>query len=158
MRNSSKGLDVQETLNNVLVHLFNEIWKLEEKLIITEEFKDITNKDMHVIEAIGMGTGNKMSEVAAKLDVKICTLTISINGLVKKGYVERNRSELDRRVVFITLTEKGKKAYAHHAKYHKQMTETILEKISPDEIPVLMNLLDGLEEFFYGYSTTNDTK
>ena len=29
---------------------------VEEKAIITQEFQDITNNDMHVIEAIGMGT------------------------------------------------------------------------------------------------------
>ena len=31
-----------EKINDVLVHLFQEIWELEEKAIITEEFKDIT--------------------------------------------------------------------------------------------------------------------
>ena len=38
-----------EKINDVLVHLFQEIWELEEKAIITEEFKDITNNDMHMI-------------------------------------------------------------------------------------------------------------
>ena len=28
-----------EKINDVLVHLFQEIWELEEKAIITEEFK-----------------------------------------------------------------------------------------------------------------------
>ena len=47
-------MNTYETINDVLVHLFNEIWELEEKAIITEEYKDITNNDMHIIEAIGM--------------------------------------------------------------------------------------------------------
>ena len=42
------------TINQVLVKLINEIWELEEKAIITDEFKDLTNNDMHVIEAIGL--------------------------------------------------------------------------------------------------------
>ena len=32
--------------------------ELEEQAIITEEYKDITNNDMHIIEAVGLG-GNK---------------------------------------------------------------------------------------------------
>ena len=44
-----------EKINDVLVHLFQEIWELEEKAIITEEFKDITNNDMHIIVAVGLG-------------------------------------------------------------------------------------------------------
>ena len=40
-----------ELINHTLVKLINEIWELEEKAIITEEFKDLSNNDMHVIEA-----------------------------------------------------------------------------------------------------------
>ena len=53
-----------EKINDVLVHLFQEIWELEEKAIITEEFKDITNNDMHIIEAVGLGEGNNMTTIA----------------------------------------------------------------------------------------------
>ena len=41
--------DAYMTINHVLVKLINEIWELEEKAIITDEFKDLTNNDMHVI-------------------------------------------------------------------------------------------------------------
>ena len=37
---------------------------VEEKAIITREFQDITNNDMHVIEAIGIGTPKNMSSIA----------------------------------------------------------------------------------------------
>ena len=40
-----------EEINNIWVDLFNEVMELEEKAIITDEFKDITNNDMHIIEA-----------------------------------------------------------------------------------------------------------
>lgn len=97
-------MNTYETINDVLVHLFNEIWELEEKAIITEEYQDITNNDMHIIEAIGLGEGNTMSVVAKKLNITAGTLTTSINNLVKKKYVTRERSDMDRRVVRITLT------------------------------------------------------
>ena len=48
-------MNAYETINDILVNLFNEILKLEEEAIITDEFKDITNNDMHIIEAIGLG-------------------------------------------------------------------------------------------------------
>ena len=93
-----------EKINDVLVHLFQEIWELEEKAIITEEFKDITNNDMHIIEAVGLGEGNNMTTIAKKMKITVGSLTTSMNSLVKKHYVERNRSEEDRRIVNITLT------------------------------------------------------
>ena len=140
------------TINHVLVKLINEIWELEEKAIITDEFKDLTNNDMHVIEAIGLGEGRNMSSIARQLNITVGSLTTAMNSLVNKKYVERHRSEEDRRVVFVKLTAKGIKAYHHHEDYHRQMTQAILDKLDKKELPVLMKTLDALSDFFAGYS------
>lgn len=140
------------TINHVLVKLINEIWELEEKAIITDEFKDLTNNDMHVIEAIGLGEGRNMSSIARQLNITVGSLTTAMNSLVNKKYVERHRSEEDRRVVFVKLTSKGIKAYHHHEDYHRQMTQAILDKLDEKELPVLMKTLDALSDFFAGYS------
>ena len=108
-----------ETLNELLVTLFRDVMDIEQKVIITPEFKDITNNDMHVIEAIGIREPKNMSTVARAVSVTVGTLTIAINHLVKKGYVERSRSEEDRRVVLVSLSEKGEKAYFHHRMFHR---------------------------------------
>ena len=47
-------MDIFESLNSVLVDLFNDILNIEERALITEEFKDISVTDMHIIEAIGI--------------------------------------------------------------------------------------------------------
>ena len=104
-------MNPRDTINDVLVNLFNEILKLEEEAIITDEFKDITNNDMHIIEAVGLSGENTMSVVAKKLGITAGSLTTSVNSLVNKKYVTRQRSDEDRRVVFLKLTDKGKRAY-----------------------------------------------
>lgn len=144
-------MDAYSTVNDILVNLVNEIWELEGKAIITEEFKDLTNNDMHVIEAIGTGEGSNMSSIAKKLNITVGTLTSSINRLVNKKYVQRYRSEKDRRVVLVKLLERGLMAYEHHADYHRRMTEAVLNRLTEDEIPVLMKTLAGISEFFREY-------
>ncbi|TGY95181.1 MarR family transcriptional regulator [Petralouisia muris] len=139
------------TINEVLVKLFNEIMDIEEKAIITEEFKDISNNDMHVIEAIGKGEAKSMSAVAKLLSVTVGTLTIAINNLVKKGYVNRVRSEEDRRVVLISLLKKGEKAYDHHEKFHDEMVQATLKGLNEDQVEVLVQALQNLSGFFKGY-------
>ena len=124
-------MDAYESINKILVHLFNDIWELEEKAVITEEFKDLTNNDMHIIEAIGLGSGNNMSTIAKKLGITVGSLTTSMNSLVNKKYAVRHRSEEDRRIVNIQLTEKGEKAYHHHANFHKKMVEAVVEAEVP---------------------------
>ena len=144
-----------EKINDVLVHLFQEIWELEEKAIITdeltEEFKDITNNDMHIIEAVGLGEGNNMTTIAKKMKITVGSLTTSMNSLVKKHYVERNRSEEDRRIVNITLTEKGIKAYKHHEEFHEKMSQAAISEMSEDEVKVLLKSLNNLSKFFHSY-------
>lgn len=149
--------DVYAAINNILVNLINEIWELEEKAIITEEFKDLSNNDMHVIEAVGTGEGKNMSSIARRLNITVGSLTTAMNSLVNKKYVERRRSEEDRRVVFVKLTAKGIKAYRHHEDYHRQMTQAILDKLDAAEIPVLVKTLDALSEFFTGYSEKKES-
>lgn len=144
-------MNPHDTINDILVNLFNEILKLEEEAIITEEFRDITNNDMHIIEAVGLSGENTMSAVAKKLGITAGSLTTSVNSLVNKKYVERQRSEEDRRVVFLSLTPKGRKAYEHHWEYHRRMTEAVIERLDEEEIPILMKTLTGLAEFFRGY-------
>ena len=140
-----------EMFHEVLVKLFNDIMNIEAKAIITPEFRDITNNDMHVIEAVGIREPRNMSSVAKTLGITVGTLTISINGLVKKGYVHRVRSDADRRVVLVSLTEKGEKAYHHHEKFHEDMIQSLLKDLSEEETKILGSALTNLRDFFQDY-------
>ncbi|MDO5422152.1 MAG: MarR family transcriptional regulator [Eubacteriales bacterium] len=144
-------MEAYETLDTVLVKLFNDIMDIEGKAIITAEFQDISNNDMHIIAAVGISGSKSMSTVAKALKVTVGTLTIAVNNLVKKGYLSRVRSEEDRRVVLISLTEKGKKAYRHHEKFHQEMIRATLEGLSEEETEVLVRALTNLNEFFRSY-------
>ncbi len=142
--------EAYKTINQVLVELINEIWDQEKKAIITEEFKDLSNNDMHVIEAVGLGEGKNMTSIARELKITVGSLTTAMNSLVKKQYVERYRSKKDRRVVFVKLTDKGVRAYQHHEEYHRQMSQAILDRLDDEERSVLLKTLDILKGFFRG--------
>lgn len=141
-------MDIISTLNEMLVRLFRNINVIEERAICTGDYKDVTANDMHVIEAIGMEEAKNMTRVARSLDVTTGTLTIAVNSLVKKGYVDRVRSEEDRRVVLISLSEKGKRAYLHHRKFHDRMINDIVEELTEEEQQVLEKTLAKLNHFF----------
>ena len=137
-----------DTLNDVLVNLFRDINSIEENAITSQEYKDLTNNDMHVINAIGVGTTKNMSSIAKELSVTVGTLTISMNSLVKKGYVLRERGKEDRRVVYISLTERGRAAYVHHARFHKAMIDSISDELTSEEMELLIKTLTKLNKWF----------
>lgn len=144
-------MDHYKAINDVLVNLFNEILDIEEKALITGDYKDISVNDMHVIEAIGIHEPRNMSAVSRDLSVTVGTLTIAINSLVKKGYVKRIRSEEDRRVVLISLTAKGEKAYFHHKNFHDKMVLAVLKDLNAEETEALTRALAKLQDFFRTY-------
>ena len=138
-------------LNEMLVKLFYNIMDAEEKAIITEEYKDITNNDMHIIEAIGIEEPRRMSDIAKRLNVTMGTLTTNMNSLEEKGYIIRERSKTDKRVVLVVLTPKGKKAFCHHRGFHRNMIKAIVRGLDEDEMKVMIKCLLNLNEFFEKY-------
>ena len=141
-------VDSYGTLNEVLVNLFRDVMEIEQRALESSEFQDLTNNDMHVIEAIGIQEPKNMSTIARTLSVTVGTLTIATNSLVKKGYVIRQRGQTDRRVVYISLSEKGKAAYQHHARFHQEMIQSILEQLTEDELAALTKALTCLDHWF----------
>lgn len=138
----------EELLNNILVMLFNEILDVEHKALITGSFKEISINDMHIIDAIGIQEPRNMSTVAKAMAVTVGTLTTAINNLVKKGYVSRVRSAEDKRVVLLSLTDKGIAAYEKHAAFHKQMVQTVMEGFEGEEMDILIRALEKLRGYF----------
>ncbi|ADY56956.1 transcriptional regulator, MarR family [Syntrophobotulus glycolicus DSM 8271] len=139
---------VYGTLNEILVKLFNQIPNIEEKSLRCEKFKNLSITEIHIIEVIGIGEPRNMSSAAKDLDITIGTLTIAVNNLVRKGYVQRAKSEEDRRIVLLSLTEKGLAVYQRHADFHKDMINTTMNKLSEEEMNVLILALENINEYF----------
>ena len=141
-------METERTLNKLLVDFFKYIMEIEEKKLITEEFSDVTYNDMHIMEAIGIGEPKMMWQIAREMAVTTGTLTRAVDALEKKGYVQRQRSEQDKRVVYITLTGRGVGAYRHHERFHQDMIAYILDGITEEEGQVLSAALEKLMGYF----------
>ncbi len=139
--------DSARIVNSLLVELFNDILTIEKESIKNSHFSDLSITEMHVLEAIGMENRN-MSEVANELGITTGTLTTSINKLVKKEYVVRERIEEDRRYVYIGLTKKGKLAYRIHEAFHEKMVREMTANLDENGSEILIESLQKLVQFF----------
>ena len=144
-------MDDVSVINRVLVKLFRRINAIEERAICTGKFKNLTINELHVIEAIGAEGSNNMTAVAKSLDVTTGSLTISVISLVRKGLATRVRSEEDRRVVLVKLTELGKEANARHEEFHSKMIDAIASELDSNELEALTGALYKLNDYFESY-------
>ena len=125
-------------INNLLVEIYDDIGRIEEYSIKQGAFSDLSITEIHTLEAIGLYGSETMSEVAFKLDITMGTLTTAVDKLIKKGYVVRKRSDMDRRIVNISLTKRGKLAYRIHEKFHMDMVKAIIHEFTEKEEEILI--------------------
>jgi len=140
-------IEARNVINELLVEIYNDIFAIEEKAFKDGQFHDVSITEVHTMEAIGMYEPKNMSEVARTLKITVGTLTVAINNLVKKGYVERYRSENDRRVVKIGLTKKGRLLYRVHEQFHLTMVNNCVSNLTMEESKILANSLGKLNTF-----------
>ena len=139
--------DNTQWINDALVKIYNDILWIEENELKKSRFSDLTIKEMHAINAITMYEQMPASQVAKKLHLTPGTLTVTIDRLVKKGYVRRIRSADDRRIIRLALTKKGRLEYRAHDAFHRMMVKEFLKGFGDKEVKVIEKALLNLENF-----------
>ena len=81
--------------------------KLQEDL----EKLSLTPPQFYVLACIGYSGRLPFGEIGVKMMVTVSNLTGIVDRLEEKGLVVRERDSHDRRVVYVRLTDKGKKLY-----------------------------------------------
>lgn len=141
--------ELTNEINDYLMKIFNEVLLIEEGTLQQSEFKDISVTEMHTIEAISLAGNLSSTEVARRLNITVGTLSVAIQNLVRKGYVERVRLPEDRRVVRLKLTKKGKLLYRLHRRFHLNMVEAAVDGLTEEEIPILIKGIINIHQFLF---------
>ena len=141
----------QEKLNDFFVGVFNQILAWEGQTIKNIGVQDLSTRELHVIEAVSdlcKLDKNTMANIAKHLSLTPGALSVAVNALVNKGYLERSYTEKDRRVIYITVTEKGNKVNEYHEAFHYEMIQAVGEQLNDEQLDTMFGALDKLKEFF----------
>lgn len=141
-------MEAVKELNEILVSLFNSVLKMEEYALKKASDHNLSLTEIHTLDAIGAGKPKTMTQVANSLKISVGTLTVAINKLVKKEYVDRFRVAEDRRIVKIALTQTGKDAVSEHEKFHLNMVGEAIASLNKEQTAVLVESLGNINNFF----------
>lgn len=136
----------EQDFGESLLRIFDNVLLTEEKALSKGYFPDLSIAEMHTLDAIGPYESRAMSETANRLGITTGTLTVSVDRLVKKGYIERHRDTKDRRVVRISLTRKGKLAYRIHSKFHNLLVRRIMEPLDEKQQKLLAHMVRNIDQ------------
>lgn len=148
----------RNAIDEMLTSTFNSILRIEERSLNNRLTEGLSITELHTICAIGLHEANPMNVIANRLNVTLATLTVMINKLDKRGYVKRERSEEDRRQVLVSLTTKGRKAMRAHRAFHKNMVESALADLQPEEESAFVKAITKVKIFFDTESQKDQTK
>lgn len=105
----------------------------------------LTSSQYNVLRILrGEGKPLPSLEIANRTIQVVPAITGLIDRLEKQGLVERERSEEDRRVVYVSITEKAKKILKKIDKPLMQMHEESFQNCNKKEMSELIGLLEKL--------------
>ena len=141
----NKKLKVDDILGRVnqVVEDFYKLFYETENLALRQGIKCLTTTELHVIEAVGKESLS-MNELSEKLGITMGTATVAVNKLSDKGFIDRKRSDYDRRKVFVSLSNKGTKALNYHDNYHNMIMSNITKGISKEELEAFTGVFEKI--------------
>lgn len=137
----------RNTLNKLLVELFNYILYIEEKNL-KDSGVPLTMNEVHTLESIQKATDNSMTYIARRCMVAQSTLTSNVTKLVRKGYAIRYKDDRDKRINRVSITEKAVDVLKIHDEFHEKMIDKIMNNMAIGEDRLLMESLENIMDFF----------
>ena len=138
-------------LNDILVEIYNNVLDLEEKAVnsVSRKLK-LSISEIHFLEAAAKGgeNGLTVSELADELGITKPSVTVAVNKLEKKGYLEKCQCKKDGRSVRVFLTREGNKVNSCHQYFHRRMVRSVSDGLDEKEKEFLVATISKLNSFF----------
>ena len=101
---------------------------------------ELNMQELRVVEFLGNEGPRMMRELAEHLTVAVNSMTSIVDSLEKKGLVQRHRSEEDRRVIRVELTDPGREVYQSLVEVNQRLFRSMLGALTQDEQEIFMVL------------------
>lgn len=119
-----------ETLNRVLGNLIRSYQLRDREEICCH---GISVAQCYALQAVGEAGAPRMSELADRLQLKVSTLTRTVDQLVAQDLVSRCDDPRDRRICCVSLTPEGRRALDTIQRDMIEMEKDILQGIAPED-------------------------
>lgn len=139
-----------EILNDYVLHSALHLITLEEQYLRRVCEKDLSLRELHVLEAVASleeTKKNTMAEIARYLRLSPASLTTSANVLVKKKYLTREYSPEDRRVIYVELTETGREANRKYLEFVRRLVSYIGKDLDEQSAESMIEALINANEY-----------
>lgn len=143
-------------MNQELIKQFHEAWKglcrkkkinvFDGQLYRSEFFLLVTVEEYCESNEKGI----KPSELAEMLDLSLPAVSKQIKAVEDKGYIERRYCTDDKRMVYITISPKGKELLDKGKEERNREIEMLIEHMGEEKVKEFISLAKDVSAFFNG--------
>ena len=131
-----------------LINRFLDSWLAIERemgsVVRRQMQEDLTNDQYYVLQTIMQRGPCTSSELAETFKVVKSSITAIVTRLVDRGLIERTRSEEDRREVYLSLTERGRRIAEQVEQRISESVGSYLSHFEEKEIEMVMSAFERL--------------
>nr|WP_275695562.1 MarR family transcriptional regulator [Fredinandcohnia sp. SECRCQ15] len=120
--------------------------KKAEALVKEQIGNDLTSDQYYTLRYINNMESCTSTELAEVFDVKKSAITAIITRMWEKGLIQRTRDENDRRVVYLSLTVKGKELFVKTEERIYKLVESFITKFEQAEIEQFIETYERLNQ------------
>lgn len=115
---------------------------------------EVNRSEFLVLHALASKGVTSTQQIADMVHIASSTMTYTIDKLEKRNLVIREYDVQDRRVVFIKLTDKGRKMWDKTLAEHIDHLELLLEGIKPEELSIAIEIMKKIGKNIEKYEET----
>ncbi|MBN6187232.1 MarR family transcriptional regulator [Aneurinibacillus sp. BA2021] len=93
-----------------------------------------------ILNILGEYGPKKVSELAEELEITLPSITTLADKLVALGYIERKKSDKDRRIVYLHITEQGRQVVEELREERRKRLQKYYEALSEEDIRELIRI------------------
>lgn len=138
---SSRGLDQRVLDMGKLVQELEHRFRAADKIAAEGPHASLSLQELKLVEYLGDRGPRMMRELATALQVAVNSITTTVDNLERKQVVVRRRSEEDRRVVHVELTEAGKLVYTSAIEEKLRFLRGMLSALTEEEQEIFSVLM-----------------
>ncbi|MCI5997178.1 MAG: MarR family winged helix-turn-helix transcriptional regulator [Peptoniphilaceae bacterium] len=137
----------RQTLNELLVDLFNFILYIQEKHM-REKGVTLTMSEVHLLESVIKSKNNTVTNIADAMLITKGTFSVNASRLIKKGYLIKYKDEEDKRIVRVEITDKARKVLKIHDEFHENLIDRALEDLNLSDNETLNKSFESILNYF----------
>lgn len=137
-----------QTIVDIIDHIRRIFQILNEQSKKVERETGLTGPQLWTIKAVGESSPVRVLELARRVYLHPATVVGILDRLEARGYLSRKRSEEDRRVVWVELTEKGRGLLTSAPEVAQGLLASGLETLEEGNLKDINSRLVQLVEIF----------